>query len=229
MAADGEAYPPLVPASRAGSCVTIFFMEHRDHVELLRPADLPPGGAWADLGAGSGAFTLALRELVGPAAVVYAVDRDGPRLEELRRAWPQRFGSPENLHLLAADFTGPLGLPPLDGIVMANSLHFFRDVDQGGERGKENPKIRARPRLSASHSSDKLAVLRHVGSFLKPGGRLLLVEYDVDKGNLWVPYPLSFASWRVLAPQAGFSEPRLLATRASSFLHGFFSAEASRI
>jgi hypothetical protein len=38
-------------------------MDHPDHVNLLKPADLPFGGIWADFGAGSGAFTLALRVL----------------------------------------------------------------------------------------------------------------------------------------------------------------------
>jgi len=55
-------------------------MDHHDYVNLLRPALLEPGGRWADLGAGSGAFTLALRELVGPQASLYAVDRDKARL-----------------------------------------------------------------------------------------------------------------------------------------------------
>ena len=40
-------------------------MEHPDHVALLRPG-VPPGGAWADIGAGEGAFTLALADLLGP-------------------------------------------------------------------------------------------------------------------------------------------------------------------
>ena len=211
-------------------------MDHRDHVDLLRPADLPAGGAWADLGAGSGAFTLALRELVGAEAAIYAVDRDRRRLEELEGAWRPRFGGLMNLHLLPADFTGPLDLPPLDGILMANSLHFFRDADaqrsgagERGEGGKTKPKIRGRPRSSASHLPDKLAVLRHVGSFLKPGGALLLVEYNVDSGNIWVPHPLSFETWCGLAVQAGFSRPRLLAVHPSSFLRGFYSAAAYRL
>ena len=32
-------------------------MNHIDHVNLLRPANLQHGGTWADFGAGSGAFT----------------------------------------------------------------------------------------------------------------------------------------------------------------------------
>jgi len=174
-------------------------MDHGDHVNLLRPAQLPFGGIWADLGAGSGAFTLALRELTGPQATIYAIDRDQARLGELERAWRGRFGDVANLHLLPADFTHPLDLPALDGVLMANSLHFHRD---------------------------KVSVLRQVARLLKPGGRLLVVEYNVDAGNVWVPYPFSFEKFQGLATEAGFSLPRLLATHPSSFLRGFYSAEA---
>ncbi len=176
-------------------------MDHVDHVGLLKPAGLPPGGSWADFGAGSGAFTLALRELVGPDAVIYAVDRDRPRLSELEQAYHVRFGDTQNLHILAADFSRSLDLIPVDGIVMANSLHFF---------------------------GDKEKVLRHVQTFLKPSGLLLLVEYNVDSGNPWVPYPLSFETFRSLAPRAGFSQPRLLGKRPSSFLREFYSAAANK-
>jgi ubiquinone/menaquinone biosynthesis C-methylase UbiE len=173
-------------------------MDHNDHVRLLQPADLPPGGTWADLGAGSGAFTLALRELAGPETVIYAVDKDRARLAELEGAWRACFGDTRGLHLLNADFSRALEIPLLDGIVMANSLHFFRD---------------------------KRKTLEHVRMLLKTGGVLLLVEYNVDSGNPWVPFPLSFETWRRLAPQAGFSEPRLLATHPSSFLREFYAAE----
>ncbi len=176
-------------------------MNHQDHVDLLRPAQLPPGGTWADLGAGSGAFTLALRELTGPEAVIYAVDRDRTRLRELERNFQARFGDSPNLKIVQGDFTKSPALPPLEGILMANSLHFFR------------------------HKED---VLRQVGSALKQGGLLLVVEYNVDAGNLWVPHPFSFETYRGLAQRAGFSEPRLLATRPSSFLRGFYSAMAHK-
>ena len=171
-------------------------MDHHDHVDLLRPADLSPGASFADLGAGSGAFTLALRELLGLSAEIYAVDRDRNRLNMLEQAHRSRFGSVENLHLIFADFTNKINLPLLDGVLMANSLHFFRDKEK---------------------------ILRHVRTFLKPNGMLILVEYNVDRGNPWVPYPLSFKSFQKLALHAGFSEPRLLAKKASSFLREFYS------
>lgn len=182
-------------------------MNHNDHVNLLKPAALNPGGSWADLGAGSGAFTLALRELVGPKADIYAVDKDRRSLKELERIHHARFDSAANLKLIQDDFSRPLDtstssvhrLPPLDGVVMANSLHYFIDKEK---------------------------ILRHVGSFLKPNGTLLLVEYNVDSGNPWVPYPLSFETFRQLVTHAGFSKPRLLATFPSRFLREFYSASA---
>lgn len=177
-------------------------MNHHDHTNLLRPANLSQGGTWADFGAGEGAFTLALREMVGPDAVIYAVDRDGAALRRLKKDYTARFSSTERLILLPNDFSHPLDLPPLDGIVMANSLHYFRDKEY---------------------------ILRHVRGFLKPGGVLLLVEYNVDEGNLWVPYPLSFETFRSLAPQAGFGEPRLLAKAPSSFLNEFYSAAVYKV
>lgn len=176
-------------------------MNHNDHVNLLRPANLSQGGTWADFGAGSGAFTLAIRELIGTDATIYAVDKDKSSLRELENAHRDRFHTTRNLVLLPNDFSRPLDLPALDGVVMANSLHYFKDKEK---------------------------LLRHVYGFLKPNGSLVIVEYNVDSGNLWVPHPLSFESYRALAPRAGYSEPRLLAKHPSRFLKEFYSAECLR-
>ncbi len=209
-------------------------MDHADHANLLKTAGLAPAGAWADLGAGSGAFTLALRELVGAEAAIYAVDQDRGALRELERAYRARFGDAQNLHILPEDFTRALQFPPLDGVVMANSLHYYknpkRDADERGGRGGNSMRVRvnARAARSASSSSDKMSILEHVGSLLKPHGILLLVEYNVDSGNPWVPYPISFETFRSLAPRAGFSEPRLLGTVPSRFLREIYSAMAHR-
>src|SRR6266511_5085699 len=169
-------------------------MNHIEHVNLLRPANLQQGGTWADFGAGSGAFTLALRELIGPHAEIYALDKDRRGFNDLEKAHREKFTTAQNVHTMRADFTGALSLPPLDGIVMANSLHYFKDKEK---------------------------VLRHVRSFLKMNGVLLLVEYNVDSGNMWVPYTLSFETYRSLAPRAGFSEPRLLGTMPRDFCVSF--------
>ena len=103
-------------------------MDHKDHVNLLRPANLKPGGTYADIGAGTGVFTRALRELVGPDATIYAVDKDKKALDDVQEEFLARLNSILNLHLVPLDFSRPLYICPLDGVIMANSLHYFKDI-----------------------------------------------------------------------------------------------------
>jgi len=170
-------------------------MDHADHVRLIRDG-VGGGTTWADLGSGSGAFTLALADLLGPGATIHSVDRDLRALEEQSSALQRRFPSVV-LHPIVADFTTPLALPELDGLVMANSLHFERNKPQVVRR-----------------------VLRH----LRPGGRFILVEYDADRGNPWVPHPISFDSWISLAATAGLQRTRRIATVPSRFLGSIYAA-----
>ena len=173
-------------------------MDHQDHVNLLRAGVPGPGGVWADLGAGTGAFTLALAELLGPEGEIYAVDKDARALRRQEQAMRAHF--PEvTVHYRAADFRERLDLPPLDGAVMANSLHFQRD---------------------------KGRVVGLVRSYLRPGGRLILVEYDTDRGNAWVPYPMSHKSWQEVARRSGLVGTTLLARRPSRFLGHIYSAQS---
>lgn len=180
-------------------------MQHTDHVALLRGGVPPGGGVWADFGSGRGAFTLALAELLGPGSTLYSIDRDASALREQARLVTGRFPG-LTLHTLAADFTRPLApaVPALDGLVIANALHFVPD--------------RAKAR-----------VVQQLKTYLKPGGRWLLVEYNVDQGNPWVPHPLSYPTWAALARQCGFAHVRLLATRPSSFLKEFYAAECTGV
>jgi len=67
-------------------------------------------------------------------------------------------------------------------------------------------------------------VLALVRGALTPSGRLVLVEYDADEGNHWVPYPLSFETWRALADASGFGDTRKLATVPSRFLGRIYCA-----
>ena len=149
-------------------------MNHQDHVDLLRNAIGTAGTRWADFGSGDGAFTLALRDLLGPAAEIFSIEKDRVRLDAQKRNFRSMFPQ-SSVQFIHADFTQspPLrygdalqslnpSISSLDGIVMANSLHYFKDKEK---------------------------ILRHVRGFLKPNGALLLVEYNVDSGNLWVPHP----------------------------------------
>ena len=57
-------------------------MNHKDHVHLLREGVPGPGGIWADLGSGLGAFTLALADLIGETGRIYSIDKDSRVLKE---------------------------------------------------------------------------------------------------------------------------------------------------
>ena len=140
-------------------------MTHAQRVDLIRPGVPGPAGqVWADLGAGSGAFTLALLELLGEGGQVYAVDKN------------LRVPKHPRLHPLWGDFTKPLKIPLLDGILMANSLHYVED---------------------------KATLLKQLQTYLKPGGRLLVVEYANRRPNPWVPFPIAFSGLEEIATGTG--------------------------
>lgn len=177
-------------------------MDHADHVALLGPGVPAPGGTWADVGSGGGAFTLALADLLGPGARIVSVDRDASALDAQAREMARRFPTVQ-LDQCAADFRGPLELPVLDGIVMANALHFVPWAEQVG-------------------------VVRALVAHLRPGGAFIVVEYDADRGNPWVPYPFRAATWTGLADQAGLVGTREIGRVPSHWLGAIYSAVSER-
>ena len=172
-------------------------VNHADHIQLIEKGiDRDGGGVWADFGAGSGAFALALRDIAGPDIELIAIDRDRTSLQTLGATMERLFPG-TRLRLLDADMSGHLTLPPLDGIVAANAIHFV---------------------------PDQTALLRRWRAYLKPAGRLVVVEYDTVSGNRWVPYPMSYAAFRETARAAEFTEPALLVLRPSRWLERIYSA-----
>ena len=146
-------------------------MELNEAIELIRYEGIagPGASSWADLGCGSGLFSRALAELLQSGSTVYAVDKEPVSV----------MGStgvaikPLQLDFVAND----LPLQNLDGILMANSLHYVKDQH---------------------------AFIKKAGSCLKPGGSFLIIEYDTDKANPWVPYPLSYHTLLKLFHRAGY-------------------------
>ena len=145
-----------------------------------------------DVGAGDGTFTRALVQLLGPKNTVYAVDADANALAKLGQ-WATR----EDARVIpvVADFTRGLELPGLeqrrlDGILAANALHFVPDPAK---------------------------VLAHLVGRLRPGGRVVLIEYDRRRATRWVPYPIDKDRLPEIAAQAGLTSPTIEGTRPSMY------------
>jgi ubiquinone/menaquinone biosynthesis C-methylase UbiE len=176
-------------------------MNQTEMVALIRGGVPEPGGVWADLGAGTGNFSWALAELIGQTGTIYAIDRDAKAIRQIH----QRIAQAEPGAAIIpqqADFTRALDLPALDGVLMANALHFIRDQP---------------------------AALVLVAGYLRPGGRLLIVEYDLRAPVPWVPFPISLARLEQLAAQTGFAPPSEIGRRVSRSSGGaMFAALALR-
>ena len=113
------------------------------------------------------------------ASLIYAIDKHTTTFNN------------KDIKFLQLDFMKD-SLPNIavDGILMANSLHYVKD---------------------------KLQFLIQIQSYLKTNGVFLLVEYDIETSNQWVPYPMSFLSARALSRQAGFESITKINDRPSIF------------
>ncbi len=179
-------------------------MEIQEAVELLRDAIGESTGIWADLGAGTGTFTLALAELLGAGSIVYAVDADANAVHALGDL--PAVGDTRIIPV-KGDFTRQLELPglsrtPLDGLLMANALHFVGDA-----RG----------------------VLSQLVQRVRTGGRVIVVEYDQRRASRWVPHPIPAASWPGLAAAAGLVDATITATRPSMYSGILYVGAATRL
>ena len=89
-----------------------------------------------------------------------------------------------------ADFTAtPLPWTGLDGILLANALHYV---------------------------ADQPAFLKSLAAAIHGRARFLIVEYDTDRANPWVPYPVSRMRLGTLAA-GGRWTVRPLGTRPSIY------------
>ena len=120
--------------------------------KLIESLDLEPGLVVADIGAGTGYFTWRLAEAVGNEGLVYAVDVQPEMLEKLDR----------NMKIRQFENFEPILGSAIDPKIPENSLDLALMVDVYHE---------------FSHPSEMLARLSKA---LKPGGRLVFVEYRAE-------------------------------------------------
>jgi SAM-dependent methyltransferase len=157
-------------------------------IEWARPQ------SWCDLGSGKGTFTIALAQLLTPGSTIYAIDFDQRALEGI----PDQHDGVEIRKIVGDLQSSTLRLPSVDGILMANTLHFI---------------------------PDQQVFLRKL---LSVADRCLIVEYERSRPNRWGPYPVGFERLRQLFSEAGVDRVEKLSTRPSLFGGTMYSAFADR-
>lgn len=123
--------------------------------EILTKLRLGPGTVVADLGAGAGVLTLPLAKAVSPGGKVYAVEIDQQFLDHIRgKAREQKV---TNAVTVLGKYSDP-GLPAKDVDVA-----LFHDV--------------------LHHIEDRAGYLKSVATYVKPSGRIAVVELDPLTGG----------------------------------------------
>jgi len=155
-------------------------------------ADVPfraDGQRWMDLGCGDGVFTLALAELLPAGSTIEAWDINGAALENIPVHHSGVGIQTRTIDFLRTDL--PSGM---DGILLANALHFVADQQR---------------------------FLNEVGNALTPGGLLLVAEYDTEiPVPTWVPHPIGKRRLATLLSTHGSNAPTLIGKRPSTYGRG---------
>jgi len=117
---------------------------------VLSKLDLKPGMVIADIGAGSGLFSRPLAKAVAPAGKVYAVDIQQDLLDHINQR--DKAESIRNIQTVLGEYDDPK-LPARNV-----DLAFINDV--------------------LHHIQHRAAYLKALGTYIKPGGRIAIIEMD---------------------------------------------------
>jgi SAM-dependent methyltransferase len=157
-------------------------------IEWARPQ------SWCDLGSGRGTFTIALAQLLAPRSKIYAVDLEEKGLKGI----PDQHQGVEIRKVVGDLRSSSLRLPTVDGILMANTLHFIQEQQVFLQR------------------------------LLGVADCFVIVEYERSAPHRWGPYPVGFERLQQLFNEAGVERVEKLATRPSRFGGTMYSAFAQR-
>lgn len=125
-------------------------MEALEIEQVVREIGMQPGDVVAEIGAGTGIFSVSLARAVSPGGEVYAVEVDEGFLPMIASKAEQ--AGMTNVHPLLGEFEDP-DLPRND-----IDVAFFHDV--------------------LHHIADRGPYIRTTAEYLKPGGRIVVVDYD---------------------------------------------------
>ncbi len=161
-------------------------MTTSEAISLIQKGIPENADTWADIGAGTGTFTLALQEILQK-GIIYAVDKSPHAL------WQLPLNEQIKIEIVEGDFFKKMDFPKVDGILMANALHY---------------------------AADPLAALKNVLSHLNPSGAFILVEYETSTPRSpWIPFPIPFADFKNIALKSGLTEPIEIGRTSSHYGH----------
>ena len=123
--------------------------------EVLAKLSLRPGMVVADIGAGSGLFSRPLAKAVSPTGKVYAVDIQQDLLDHINQR--DREENIRNVQTVLGEFDDPK-LP-----ARAVDLAFINDV--------------------LHHIQHRAVYLKALGTYMKPSGRIAIIEMNKDDPN----------------------------------------------
>jgi ubiquinone/menaquinone biosynthesis C-methylase UbiE len=123
--------------------------------EIAASIGLEPGQAVADIGAGTGLYTPLLAALVGETGRVYAVDIVPTFVAHIRDEVAAR-GLTQVTPVLGSDVSANLPPGAVDVVFVCDTYHHFEDYE---------------------------AMLGSIHSVLRPGGRLVIVEFERVAGE----------------------------------------------
>jgi ubiquinone/menaquinone biosynthesis C-methylase UbiE len=158
-------------------------MSDEDAISLIKKAmSGHEPQVWADLGCGSGTFTKALNSLLPVGSRITAIDREKERLDLV------------NVEFLRANFErDDLKLSGLDGILMANAIHYV---------------------------AEKTALIKKLEPLFTGSPRFIMIEYDTDRANPWVPFPITFKQLQILFGALGYHKIVKVSERPSAYRSG---------
>lgn len=122
--------------------------------EIVARLELKPGNTVADIGAGSGLFDVPLAKAVSPGGRVYAVDIDAGFFPQIKKKADEAHLT--NVQTVLGKYTDP-NLP-----VRNVDMVFFHDV--------------------LHHIQDRAGYLKSVAGYLKPSGRVAIIDYELGQG-----------------------------------------------
>ena len=167
--------PPANPAIRKSIAKALHERSYHLAPKILRPLDLRGAETLLDLGGGAGSYAFALLlKYPGLHATIF----DRPAAVKVALSEAKRAGLADQVDVLGGDlFTDAYG-GPYDVIFYSNVIHIYSP--------QENRRI-----------------LKKLRSALKPGGRLIIVEYFLDKDQVNPPDVSAFNLMMLLFTERG--------------------------